>query len=36
MAEPPVVSNTSPLINLAGIGQLDLLPRLYGAVSIGG
>ncbi len=30
----PVVSDTSPLINLAGVGSLDLLPRLYGAVSI--
>ncbi len=34
MAEPPVVSNTSPFINLAGTGPLDLLPRLYGAVSV--
>jgi predicted nucleic acid-binding protein len=30
----PVVSDTSPLINVAGVGALDLLPRLYGAVSI--
>jgi predicted nucleic acid-binding protein len=25
----PVVSNTSPLINLAGVGHLALLPQLY-------
>jgi uncharacterized protein len=25
----PVVSNTSPLINLAGVGHLNLLPQLY-------
>lgn len=30
----PVVSNTTPLINLAGVGLLDLLLRLYGTVSI--
>jgi uncharacterized protein len=29
-----VVSNTSPLINLAAIGQLDLLQRLYGTILI--
>lgn len=29
-----VVSNTSPLTNLAAIGQFDLLHRLYGKVSI--
>lgn len=29
-----VVSNTSPISNLAGIGQLDLLQRLYGNVII--
>jgi predicted nucleic acid-binding protein len=29
-----VVSNTSPLTNLAAIGQFDLLRRLYGAVLI--
>ncbi|HYO49591.1 MAG TPA: DUF3368 domain-containing protein [Chloroflexia bacterium] len=28
----PVVSNTSPLINLAGVGLLDLLPALYGII----
>lgn len=31
---PPVVSNTSPLINLAGIGQLAILPQLYGNIWI--
>jgi predicted nucleic acid-binding protein len=30
----PVVSNTTPLINLVGLGCLDLLPRLYGKVTI--
>ncbi len=34
MSSPALVSDTSPLINLTGIGYLDLLPRLYGAVSI--
>lgn len=35
MAErPPVVSNTTPLINLAGVGLLALLPALYGSVTI--
>jgi predicted nucleic acid-binding protein len=29
-----VVSNASPLINLARIGQLNLLPRLYGELAI--
>lgn len=29
-----VVSNTSPLTNLAAIGQFDLLRRLYGAIHI--
>ncbi len=29
-----VVSNTSPITNLAGIGQLDLLHQLYGTVII--
>jgi uncharacterized protein len=28
----PVVTNTTPLITLAGIGLLDLLPRLYGQI----
>jgi predicted nucleic acid-binding protein len=34
MASGPVVSNTTPLITLAGIDLLDLLPRLYGAIWI--
>jgi predicted nucleic acid-binding protein len=29
-----VVSNTSPLTNLAAIGQFDLLSRLYGEIQI--
>jgi uncharacterized protein len=29
-----VVSNTSPMISLAAIGQLDLLRSLYGTVII--
>ena len=29
-----VVSNTSPIINLAAVGQLDLLRQLYGKVII--
>jgi predicted nucleic acid-binding protein len=29
-----VISNTSPITNLAGIGQLDLLRQLYGTVTI--
>src|SRR5580700_7199324 len=33
-ASRPVVSNTTPLINLIGIGQVDLLPSLYGEVTI--
>jgi hypothetical protein len=33
-ASGPVVSNTTPLIVLAGVGLLDLLPRLYGSVTI--
>ena len=30
----PVVSNTTPVINLVGVGPLDLLPGLYGSVTI--
>ena len=30
--KPPVVTNTTPLITLAGIELLDLLPHLYGEV----
>ena len=29
-----VVSNTSPIMNLAAIGQLDLLRQLYGSITI--
>ena len=29
-----VVSNTSPIVNLAAIGRLDLLEQLYGTVII--
>ena len=29
-----MVSNTSPIINLAVVGQLDLLRQLYGKVII--
>ncbi len=34
MGEGPVVSNTTPLINLAGVGLLHLLNQLYGDVWI--
>lgn len=37
MSEPAtahVVSNTSPIINLAFVGLLDLLPQLYGTILI--
>ena len=34
MGEGPVVSNTTPLINLAGVGLLHLLKQLYGDVWI--
>lgn len=34
MSSSPVICDTSPLIALVGVGQLDLLPRLYGAVLI--
>ena len=34
MDEGPVVSNTTPLINLAGVGHLDLLHALFGEVWI--
>ena len=34
MSSAPVIADISPLITLAGVGILDLLPRLYGAVSI--
>lgn len=36
MAAPErlVVSNTTPLINLIGVGLLDLLPHIYGTITI--
>ncbi|MCS6882093.1 MAG: hypothetical protein RMK84_07650 [Oscillochloridaceae bacterium] len=30
MVRQPVVSNTSPLITLAGVGLLELLPAVHG------
>lgn len=33
-SQAPVVSNTTPLINLVGVGLPDLLPALYGEVAI--
>lgn len=32
IVKPPVVTNTTPLITLAGVKLLDLLPRLYGEI----
>ncbi len=32
MPERPVVCNTSPLIKLAGVGLLNLLPQIYGTI----
>jgi predicted nucleic acid-binding protein len=29
-----VVSNTSPVTNLSAVGQLDLLPRLFGEMHL--
>lgn len=34
MPESPVVSHTTPLISLVGIGQLDLLHQRSGAIGI--
>ena len=34
MANLPVICNTSPLIKLVGVGLLDLLPQMYGAIWI--
>lgn len=34
MAIERVVADTGPLVNLSGIGLLELLPKLYGAVWI--
>ncbi len=34
MSLRPIICNTSPLIKLAAIGLLDLLPTLYGSVII--
>src|SRR5438105_283338 len=33
-SQGPVVCDTTPLINLVGVGLLDLLPGLYGDVTI--
>lgn len=32
--ERPIVSNTTPLIKLVGVGLLDLLPNIYGTITI--
>lgn len=34
MADAPVVSNTTPIIKLAGVGLLDTLAKIYGDVWI--
>jgi predicted nucleic acid-binding protein len=34
VATPVVVSNTTPLIALAHLARLDLLPTLFGAIHI--
>jgi hypothetical protein len=34
MPDAPVICNTSPLIKLAGVGLLDLLPHVYGDIWI--
>jgi uncharacterized protein len=34
LADKPVVSNTSPLIKLAGVRLLDVLPKVYGTIRI--
>ncbi|MCI0380445.1 MAG: DUF3368 domain-containing protein [Gemmataceae bacterium] len=34
VSQASVVSNTTPLINLLGVGHLDLLAALYGSVTI--
>jgi uncharacterized protein len=33
-SQAPVISNTTPLINLVGVRQLDLLPALYATITI--
>jgi hypothetical protein len=33
-ADRPVVSNTTPLIKLVGVGLLDLLPQIYCSIWI--
>jgi len=34
VADAPVVSNTTPIINLVGVGLLDVLAHIYGEVWI--
>lgn len=34
MADVPVVSNTTPIIKLAGVGLLDVLAKIYGNIWI--
>ena len=34
LSRDPVVSNTTPLIKLVGVGLLDLLPTLYQEIHV--